>query len=100
MVPREDSPAVYLTCLQYRGKAAEVCGHAHFARLGRGPDTIDSAKTGNERRDCAGIEKLKRQKQAMVREDNAEAIGFYETLGLSRQKVVTLGRFLVEGEGQ
>ena len=31
--------------------------------------------------------------QLMVREDN-EAIGFYEALGLERQKVVTLGRFL------
>lgn len=32
--------------------------------------------------------------QLMVREDNHEAIGFYERLGLERQKVVTLGRFL------
>jgi ribosomal protein S18 acetylase RimI-like enzyme len=31
--------------------------------------------------------------QLMVREEN-EAIGFYEALGLERQKVVTLGRFL------
>jgi ribosomal protein S18 acetylase RimI-like enzyme len=37
--------------------------------------------------------------QLMVREDNAAAIGFYQALGLSRQKVVTLGRFL-EGERQ
>ncbi|WP_436828297.1 GNAT family acetyltransferase [Sphingomonas sp. DT-207] len=35
--------------------------------------------------------------QLMVREDNAVALGFYETLGLERQKVVTLGRFLEEG---
>lgn len=32
--------------------------------------------------------------QLMVREDNEEALGFYEALGLERQKVVTLGRFL------
>jgi ribosomal protein S18 acetylase RimI-like enzyme len=31
--------------------------------------------------------------QLMVREEN-EAIGFYEALGLERQKVMTLGRFL------
>jgi ribosomal protein S18 acetylase RimI-like enzyme len=32
--------------------------------------------------------------QLMVREDNDTALGFYEALGLERQKVVTLGRFL------
>ncbi len=32
--------------------------------------------------------------QLMVREDNDAALGFYESLGLERQKVVTLGRFL------
>tara|TARA_R110002167_G_scaffold192921_5_gene395538 strand:+ start:152 stop:562 length:411 start_codon:yes stop_codon:yes gene_type:complete len=32
--------------------------------------------------------------QLMVREDNADAIGFYEALGLARQPVVTLGRRL------
>jgi ribosomal protein S18 acetylase RimI-like enzyme len=32
--------------------------------------------------------------QLMVREDNGAALGFYEALGLERQKVVTLGRFL------
>jgi ribosomal protein S18 acetylase RimI-like enzyme len=31
--------------------------------------------------------------QLMVREEN-DAVGFYEALGLERQKVVTLGRFL------
>ena len=35
--------------------------------------------------------------QLMVREDNEEALGFYEALGLERQKVVTLGRFLGDG---
>lgn len=32
--------------------------------------------------------------QLMVREDNHAALGFYQALGLERQKVVTLGRFL------
>jgi len=34
--------------------------------------------------------------QLMVREDNHAALGFYEALGLERQRVVTLGRFLGE----
>lgn len=34
--------------------------------------------------------------QLMVREDNASALGFYAALGLERQPVVTLGRFLGE----
>lgn len=32
--------------------------------------------------------------QVMVRDGNAEAIAFYEAIGLARQPVVTLGRFL------
>lgn len=32
--------------------------------------------------------------QLMVRTSNAEALGFYQALGLERQEVVTLGRFL------
>lgn len=32
--------------------------------------------------------------QLMVRADNAAALGFYAALGLERQNVVTLGRFL------
>ncbi|HEV7660776.1 MAG TPA: GNAT family acetyltransferase [Allosphingosinicella sp.] len=32
--------------------------------------------------------------QLMVREDNEAALAFYEALGLERQKVITLGRFL------
>jgi ribosomal protein S18 acetylase RimI-like enzyme len=32
--------------------------------------------------------------QLMVRGDNADALGFYEALGLERQQVVVLGRFL------
>jgi len=36
--------------------------------------------------------------QLMVRGDNAAALGFYEALGLERQDVVTLGRFIT-GDG-
>jgi ribosomal protein S18 acetylase RimI-like enzyme len=32
--------------------------------------------------------------QLMVREENAAALGFYRSLGLERQELVTLGRFL------
>jgi ribosomal protein S18 acetylase RimI-like enzyme len=32
--------------------------------------------------------------QLMVREENEEALGFYAALGLERQHVITLGRFL------
>jgi ribosomal protein S18 acetylase RimI-like enzyme len=32
--------------------------------------------------------------QLMVRDDNEDALGFYAALGLERQHVVTLGRFL------
>ena len=38
--------------------------------------------------------------QLMVRDDNAAALGFYPALGLERQPVITLGRFLDEGAGQ
>ena len=47
------------------------------------------AAAENWLRDC-GCPKI----QLMVREDNDAALGFYEALGLERQKVVVLGRFL------
>jgi ribosomal protein S18 acetylase RimI-like enzyme len=61
-------------------------------------------RRGEGRRMMAAAEQWLRARgapkiQLMVREDNADAIGFYEALGLTRQKVVTLGRFL-EGEGE
>jgi ribosomal protein S18 acetylase RimI-like enzyme len=34
--------------------------------------------------------------QLMVRGDNTAALGFYEALGLARQDVVVLGRFLAD----
>lgn len=36
--------------------------------------------------------------QLMVRDDNEGAIGFYESMGMERQKVVTLGRFFAKDE--
>ena len=38
--------------------------------------------------------------QLMVREGNAEALGFYEALGLERQGVVSFGRFLNDQAGR
>lgn len=38
--------------------------------------------------------------QLMVRGDNAAALGFYEALGLARQDVVVLGRFLADAGGE
>lgn len=34
--------------------------------------------------------------QLMVREGNDEALAFYEALGINRQPVITLGRFLID----
>ena len=58
-------------------------------RRGHGRMLMDAAETWLRQRGAPKI-------QLMVREDNVEALGFYETLGLERQKVVTLGRFLKE----
>ncbi|GAA0336314.1 GNAT family acetyltransferase [Sphingomonas oligophenolica] len=55
-------------------------------RAGHGRALMDAAEAWLRRRGAPKI-------QLMVREDNAEALGFYEALGLERQKVVTLGRF-------
>jgi len=58
-----------------------------YRRQGHGGALMAAAETWLRQR---GAPKL----QLMVREDNEEALAFYETLGLERQKVVTLGRFL------
>jgi len=58
-------------------------------RGGRGRRLMDAAEAWLRRRGAPKI-------QLMVREDNVEALRFYEALGLERQKVVTLGRFLKE----
>ena len=58
-------------------------------RAGLGRAMMDAAEAWLRAR---GAPKL----QLMVREDNDAALHFYEALGLERQKVVTLGRFLGE----
>lgn len=56
-------------------------------RAGLGRALMTAAEEWLRARGCPKV-------QLMVREDNAAALGFYETLGLERQGVVTLGRFL------
>ena len=56
-------------------------------RTGLGRAMMDAAEAWLRVR---GAPKL----QLMVREDNAAALDFYEALGLERQRVATLGRFL------
>jgi ribosomal protein S18 acetylase RimI-like enzyme len=56
-------------------------------RAGLGRAMMDAAEAWLRERGAPKI-------QLMVREDNEAALGFYESLGLERQKVVTLGRFL------
>ena len=56
-------------------------------REGLGRQLMAAAETWLRER---GAPKL----QLMVRTSNEEALGFYEALGLERQEVVTLGRFL------
>jgi ribosomal protein S18 acetylase RimI-like enzyme len=58
-------------------------------RTGLGRALMDAAEAWLRDRGAPKI-------QLMVREDNAEALGFYESLGLERQKVAVFGRFLGE----
>ena len=58
-------------------------------RAGLGRAMMDAAEAWLRER---GAPKL----QLMVRADNSHAIGFYKSLGLEPQKVVTLGRFLTD----
>lgn len=58
-----------------------------------------SRRQGTGRALMAAAETWLREKgapkiQLMVRDDNQDALGFYQAIGLERQKVVTLGRFL------
>ena len=56
-------------------------------RAGLGRTMMDAAEAWLRARGAPKI-------QLMVRDDNEAALGFYESLGLERQKVITLGRFL------
>jgi ribosomal protein S18 acetylase RimI-like enzyme len=62
-----------------------VAGSARRTGLGRA--LMAAAEEWLRARNCPKI-------QLMVREGNAEALAFYEALGLAPQGVVTLGRFL------
>jgi ribosomal protein S18 acetylase RimI-like enzyme len=54
---------------------------------GLGRELMDAAEQWLRERGCPKI-------QLMVRASNDAALGFYEALGMERQEVVTLGRFL------
>jgi len=56
-------------------------------RAGLGRTLMAAAEDWLRTRGCPKV-------QLMVRDGNAEALGFYAALGLERQGVVTLGRFL------
>jgi len=56
-------------------------------RTGLGRALISAAEAWLVARGCPKV-------QLMVRQDNAEALGFYEALGLTPQPVVVLGRRL------
>jgi ribosomal protein S18 acetylase RimI-like enzyme len=60
-------------------------------RGGIGGALMHAAKAWLRGRDCPKL-------LLMVREDNAAALGFYRSLGLEPQPVVTLGRFLEDSE--
>lgn len=56
-------------------------------RAGLGREMMAAAEAWLRAR---GVPKI----QLMVRDSNIDALGFYEALGLERQPVITLGRFL------
>jgi ribosomal protein S18 acetylase RimI-like enzyme len=60
-------------------------------RQGLGRALMAAAEAWLRTRGCPKI-------QLMVRTGNAEALGFYERLGLTRQDVVTLGRALAQDD--
>lgn len=71
----------------HRGWVYYVAVAPDHRRNGLGRTLMDSAEAWLRARGAPKI-------QLMVRDDNHAALGFYEALGLERQKVVTLGKFL------
>ncbi|WEK00563.1 MAG: GNAT family acetyltransferase [Candidatus Sphingomonas phytovorans] len=71
----------------HRGWVYYVAVAPDHRRNGLGRTLMDSAEVWLRARGAPKI-------QLMVRDDNHAALGFYEALGLERQKVVTLGKFL------
>lgn len=71
----------------HRGWVYYLAVAPEHRRNGLGRTLMDSAEVWLRARSAPKI-------QLMVRDDNHAALGFYEALGLERQKVVTLGKFL------
>ena len=80
---------VMVGCDGHRGWVYYLAVAPERRRAGLGRMMMDAAEAWLRAR---GAPKL----QLMVREDNEDALDFYEALGLERQKVVILGRFLAE----
>jgi ribosomal protein S18 acetylase RimI-like enzyme len=78
--------SVMTGCDGHRGWVYYLAVAPERRRAGLGRAMMDAAEAWLRAR---GAPKL----QLMVREDNDEALGFYDALGLERQNVVTLGRF-------
>lgn len=76
----------------HRGWVYYLAVAPHARRAGLGRALMAAAEAWLRERGAPKI-------QLMVREDNAAALGFYEALGLERQPVVTLGRFLNAEQG-
>lgn len=70
----------------HRGWVYYLAAAPDRRREGLGRRLMDAAEAWLRERDAPKL-------QLMVRASNAEALGFYEALGLERQEVVTLGKF-------
>ncbi|HMG47729.1 MAG TPA: GNAT family acetyltransferase [Allosphingosinicella sp.] len=79
--------SVMVGCDGHRGWVYYLAVAPPRRREGLGRAMMDAAEVWLRAR---GAPKL----QLMVRDDNEEALDFYAALGLERQHVVTLGRFL------
>lgn len=91
-----DGPAVAASvmvgCDGHRGWVYYLAVAPERRRTGLGRAMMDSAEAWLR---AVGAPKL----QLMVRDDNDEALRFYHSLGLERQRVVTFGRFFSGGIG-
>jgi ribosomal protein S18 acetylase RimI-like enzyme len=79
--------SVMVGCDGHRGWVYYLAVAPERRRAGLGRVMMDAAEAWLR---AHGAPKI----QLMVREDNEAALGFYEALGLERQSVITLGRFL------
>ncbi len=74
----------------HRGWVYYLCVVAAERRNGLGRALMGAAEDWLKVRGCPKI-------QLMIREDNVDALHFYESIGMARQPVVTMGRFLEGG---